>query len=35
MDIDIEFSNCGLQHINKLYYHESECLFDAKSYLLE
>jgi hypothetical protein len=34
MDIDIAFSNSGLEHINKLYYNESGCLFDAIAYLL-
>jgi hypothetical protein len=35
MDIDIEISNLGLEHINKIYYIEGDCLFDAIAHLLK
>jgi hypothetical protein len=35
MDIDIEISNLGLEHINKIYYIEGDCLFDTIAHLLK
>jgi hypothetical protein len=35
MDIDIEISNLSLEHINKIYYIEGDCLFDTIAHLLK
>jgi hypothetical protein len=35
MDIDIKISNLGLEHINKMYYIEGDCLFNAIAHLLK
>jgi hypothetical protein len=35
MDTDIEISNLGLEHINKIYYIEGDCLFDTIAHLLK
>ncbi len=35
MDIDIEISNLALEHINKIYYIEGDCLFDTIVHLLK
>lgn len=35
MDIDIEISNLSLEHINKIYYVEGDCLFDTIAHLLK
>jgi hypothetical protein len=35
MDLDIQISNIGLEHINKIYYIEGDCLFDTLAHLLK
>jgi len=35
MDINIQISNIGLEHINKIYYLEGDCLFDTLTHLLK
>jgi hypothetical protein len=35
MDIDIEISNLALEHINRIYYIEGDCLFDTIAHLLK
>jgi len=33
MDTNVEISNLGLEHVNKIYYIEGDYLFDAVAHL--